>query len=113
MFGSSSGLPSPEKASEHAISVENNTMSSPKPLIDNRLRQIDIVRWIKVPISNDLAARVISLYFEIDYPVLPLFDADLFIDDLVNLRTRFCSPLLIISLLCWACVCKPLEDTAS
>ncbi|KAK7993912.1 hypothetical protein PG989_007293 [Apiospora arundinis] len=36
-------------------------------------------------------------------PTLGLFDANLFVTDLVDCRTRFCSPLLVCALLCWAC----------
>jgi hypothetical protein len=74
------------------------------PLFRSRLKDVDIRDWTKVPIQNELAVRIISFYFELDYPLVPLFDADLFIDDLVQGRRWFCSELLVNALLCWACV---------
>lgn len=55
-------------------------------------------------IPNDLAARLISFYLTTDHPVLGLFDADLFLRDLVDHKTDFCSPLLLDAVLCFACV---------
>ncbi|KAJ4269676.1 hypothetical protein NW762_001344 [Fusarium torreyae] len=57
-----------------------------RPLIYESLGQLEISYWTDVPISNDVAAQAISLYMEIDYPVLPLFHADLFIQDLIQQR---------------------------
>jgi hypothetical protein len=53
---------------------------------------------------NDLARRLIGFYLEMDHAVLGHFDADLFVEDLVQFRTEFCSSLLVNSLLLWACV---------
>ncbi|KAJ4211347.1 hypothetical protein NW759_012548 [Fusarium solani] len=75
----------------------------PALLVHSGLGQLDISYWTDVPISNELAARVISLYLEIDYPVLPLFHADLFVQDLVQRRGYFCSRFLVSALLGWAC----------
>lgn len=77
-------------------------------LIHDGLKQLDITYWTDVPISSELAGRVISLYLEIDYPVLPLFHADLFVQDLVQRRGYFCSRFLVSALLSWACVSKSL-----
>ncbi|KAF4954607.1 hypothetical protein FSARC_12047 [Fusarium sarcochroum] len=74
-----------------------------KPLFHESLARLDISYWTDVPIRNDVAAQVISLYMEIDYPVLPLFHADLFIQDLVQRRSFFCSRFLVSALLAWAC----------
>ena len=73
-------------------------------LCDERLGHIVISTWTKVPVTNEFAARAISLYLETDHPLLGLFDADLFLDDLVSGQINFCSPLLVNALLCWACV---------
>lgn len=71
---------------------------------DDRLVGITIKDWTQVPISNDLAARLISFFLETDHPILGLFDADLFLDDFVAGRTRFCSNLLVSSVLYYASV---------
>ncbi|KAK3933992.1 hypothetical protein QBC46DRAFT_325783 [Diplogelasinospora grovesii] len=75
----------------------------PPVYCDERLRKLDISKWTRVSVSNDFAARAISLYLETDHPVLGLFDADLFLDNLVTVKLAFCSPLLTSALLAWAC----------
>jgi len=71
---------------------------------DERLHRLEISNWTSITINNDFAARVISLYLETDHPILGLFDADLFLDNLISGKLHFCSPLLVSALLCWACV---------
>ena len=71
---------------------------------DERLHQLVISRWTKVAVTDEFAAEVISLYLETDHPLLGLFDADLFLDNLVSGELNFCSPLLVNALLCWSCV---------
>ncbi|OLN83691.1 Nitrogen assimilation transcription factor nit-4-like protein 10 [Colletotrichum chlorophyti] len=70
---------------------------------DPRLKELNIGFWTAVPISNEAAADVIALYLETDHAILGLFDADLFVDDLVNCQIRHCSPLLVSALLAFAC----------
>jgi hypothetical protein len=69
-----------------------------------RLREAHFSDWTDVPITNDEAIRVASLYLEIDHPLLGLFDADLFVQDLVSGRSRFCSRFLVEAFLSWAFV---------
>jgi hypothetical protein len=73
-------------------------------LFSNRLQDVNIQTWTNVPIENGLAIRIISFYFQLDYPIAPLFNAELFIEDLALGRHWFCSELLVNSLLSWACV---------
>ncbi|KAM4062178.1 fungal zn(2)-Cys(6) binuclear cluster domain-containing protein [Hirsutella rhossiliensis] len=68
---------------------------------DERLRDLDIAFWTNVPVTNEFAARVISLYLETDHPLLGTFDPDLFIGDLVARQTRHCSRLLANATLYW------------
>ncbi|KAG6355116.1 hypothetical protein INS49_004197 [Diaporthe citri] len=75
----------------------------PPQLCDQRLRHIRVLNWTQVPISNDLAARLISFYLTVDHPILGLFDADLFLGDLVAHKTEFCCPLLLSAVLCFSC----------
>ncbi|OTA66535.1 hypothetical protein K449DRAFT_390976 [Hypoxylon sp. EC38] len=72
-------------------------------IIDDRLRGVNFQRWTNVPITNELAATLISLYLEIDHQWCPLFDADLFLNDCLQGNTHFCSVLLMNALLGWAC----------
>lgn len=74
-------------------------------LCDLRLKDLDIQRWTSVEVENELATRCISLYLETDHPLLGHFDPDLFVSSLVSgQQGEHCSPLLVNSLLYWACV---------
>ena len=77
------------------------------------LHQVDIALWTELPVPNDVAIRVIALYLNNDYPVLPLFNADLFLQDLSQNRPYFCSRLLVSALLGWACVSQSHQMTHS
>jgi hypothetical protein len=74
------------------------------------LLKVDIKCWTELPIPNDVAIRVIALYLNNDYPVLPVFNADLFLRDLSQNRSYFCSRLLVSALLGWACVSQSSRD---
>ncbi|KAM4062337.1 fungal zn(2)-Cys(6) binuclear cluster domain-containing protein [Hirsutella rhossiliensis] len=73
-------------------------------LCDTRLELLDISSWSQVVVTSERAAAVISLYLETDHPTLGFFDADLFLADLVSIRIRYCSPLLVSAVLSWACL---------
>ncbi|KAK1991243.1 hypothetical protein LX36DRAFT_590915 [Colletotrichum falcatum] len=94
-----------EEPGTEAASPDPDDDDDPPPstLFDERLRLVDIARWTPVAIPNDLAINTISHYLENDYATIPLFSADLFIQDLVNVQYSFCSPFLVTSILCWAC----------
>lgn len=79
-------------------------LQSLQGIIDDRLKGVNFQAWTKVPIPNELAATLISMYLEIDHPWCPLFDADLFLNDCMQEKTHFCSSLLVNALLAWACV---------
>lgn len=78
--------------------------ATPSPYIDERLHRLQIGYWTSVPISNDFAATVISSYLKVDHLFYAFFDADLFLQSLVNQETTFCGPFLVSSLLSQACV---------
>ena len=80
---------------------------SKSQLCDYRLLDLKIRYWTTVPISNDLAADLISTFLLVELPVYGFFDPDLFISDLTSQEGRFCSSLLVNSLLFWASVCFP------
>ncbi|PNP74987.1 hypothetical protein FNYG_11634 [Fusarium nygamai] len=71
-------------------------------LMDPRLHHVDISRWTSIPISNQFAAEAIALYLNMNQPWWAFFDTDLFLDDLVNDETNFCSRMLVNALLAWA-----------
>lgn len=90
-----------------------NNLSHLSQLHIEHLHQVDIALWTELPIPNDVAIRVIALYLNNDYPVLPLFNADLFLQDLSQNRPYFCSRLLVSALLGWACVSQSHQMTDS
>jgi len=73
---------------------------------DPRLEELKIGYWSDVQITDEAAARLISLYLETDHPILGVFDADLFVTDLINNRPRYCSRLLVASVLSWSSVSR-------
>ena len=72
---------------------------------DERLHKLKISHWTKVPIDDDVAATAISTYVEGYGAFFGLFDADLFLSDLVDRRSRFCSGFLVSAILSITCVC--------
>ena len=92
-----------------ASTTEQMSMHSPLPALpptycDARLAMLDMSMWTTIPIPNDLAAAAISLYLQTDHPLLGFFDADVFLEDLLKGRPRYCSTLLVSSLLFWVLV---------
>ncbi len=108
---SAAPLPVDEKFIVHGqdqISV-TSTMSilgpaPPPKYCDPRLSRLRIGFWTRVAISNDLAAALISFYLENDHPIMGMFDADLFLDDLVEHRLTYCSAMLVTAVLYLSCV---------
>lgn len=72
--------------------------------VDPLLRKLKIDFWTTVAVTDGVAANAIALYLENDHPVLGLFDAELFLGDLTELRQDFCSSFLVTALLAFACV---------
>lgn len=85
--------------------------SNPDCLCDQRLRSLDISFWTDVPISNEAAKRILSSYLSTEHPVVGFFDADLFVEDLIAQRDRYCSPVLVSGLFFWACVSTSAEQS--
>ncbi|OIW25547.1 hypothetical protein CONLIGDRAFT_621354 [Coniochaeta ligniaria NRRL 30616] len=98
-----SSQPSPGHPPPASIIFELEPQPSTTDYCDDRLLLLEISSWTSAPISNALAASLISLYLKVDHPTLGLFDGDLFMDDLIQNRIRYCSPLLVSSILVWAC----------
>ncbi|KAI6779318.1 uncharacterized protein J7T54_000416 [Emericellopsis cladophorae] len=70
--------------------------------IDPRVGAVDMAVWTKVLVSNEDAAQALAWYLETDHPVLALFDADLFLEDLSSYSTRFCTEFMVNALSSWA-----------
>ncbi|KAI1633796.1 hypothetical protein F4809DRAFT_569424 [Biscogniauxia mediterranea] len=100
----SQATPGPEP-SNPMRTISKAKSHGPSVQLDRRLEALVISRWTNVPISNELAATLISFYLETTYRWCPLFDADLFLDGLLSGTSHFCSRLLVSSLLSWVCQC--------
>lgn len=74
------------------------------PYCDPRLEGLTIGYWTRIPIDDGLAAQALSHFLTTDHPVLGFFDADLFLQDLVNQSLVFCSSFLFHSVMSLACV---------
>lgn len=73
---------------------------------DPRLERLKISYWTDVPISNHRAAAAISNYLQTEHPAIALFDAGLFVGDLLGKRNRYCSHFLVNALLAYAMVSR-------
>ncbi|KAG7123089.1 Nitrogen assimilation transcription factor nit-4 like protein [Verticillium longisporum] len=71
------------------------------PICDERLHHLDMSFWTDIPLSNEFATNVISLYLTTDHPLLGMFDPDLFVSDLVGHRDVYCSRFLVHALMYW------------
>lgn len=106
---SSAAFESSATTTQNTLLIDSRPTAEPTPipaLCDERLRDLDMSRWVSMPISNMLAAHVISLYLQTDHPLLGTFDPDLFVGDLVHGRTQFCSQFLVHTIMYWGCVCQ-------
>ncbi|KAJ2983857.1 hypothetical protein NQ176_g386 [Zarea fungicola] len=92
------------------VNVQTDNHDQPE-LCDGRLRQLNIGHWTRQPISNELAARAISCYLTLSHPFFSFFDAQLFLDDLISNRLRYCSSFLVNSLMAYACQAYAIYDS--
>ncbi|KAF3764046.1 hypothetical protein M406DRAFT_73893 [Cryphonectria parasitica EP155] len=92
-----------ERHGPHTALSPNDSIGDLYTVCDERLRHFEVHQWLQTEVSTVLASRAISHYLVTDHPTLGLFDADLFLGDLVSRKTEFCSPLLLSALLSLAC----------
>ncbi|KAI9151383.1 hypothetical protein HJFPF1_08585 [Paramyrothecium foliicola] len=97
----------------------SNTISVPSILgpvqdrvyCDARLRHVQFGYWTSVPVSDEFAASVLSVYLENEHAIVGTFDTDMFLDDLSGYRLEFCSSFLVSALLCLASLCFSALDS--
>ena len=95
---------------EGALAITKRAGSEHKAkYCDPRLALLKIKFWSTVPVSDEYAASVISFYLETDHAIYGLFDADLFVGDLVSGQLRYCSAFLVNCLLAFALVSRVLS----
>ncbi|PSN59983.1 hypothetical protein BS50DRAFT_579503 [Corynespora cassiicola Philippines] len=70
-----------------------------QPYFDHRLAELHIDFWTSVSLPREIAAESISRYLEVQHPVWGLFDAWLFVRDLVQFKFDYCSPFMLNAVL--------------
>lgn len=73
-------------------------------IVDPQLGSVKPSAWTSVSSDNELMRKLLCSYFLYEYQWLAIFNKDLFLEDMVARRHRFCSPLLVNALLAFACV---------
>ncbi|KAH8653825.1 putative C6 transcription factor [Xylariales sp. PMI_506] len=76
-------------------------------LIEPRIDKTRASNWTMVTSSDALVQTLLKAYFQYEFPYNTFFHKDLFVEDLVSGRRRFCSPLLVNAILASACHCMP------
>lgn len=66
-----------------------------------------------MPVSNELAASLISSYLKVEHPVYGFFDAELVLRDLLSHDVQYCTSSLVNALLFWTSVSLRLKSVAS
>lgn len=92
--------------SEQPTPSDNTPTPPPErdPYCDPRLGDLTVKYWTRIQIADELAARAISHYLTTDHPILGLFDASLFLQDLLDHALDYCSSFLFHAVMALACV---------
>jgi hypothetical protein len=73
-------------------------------MIDPRLSSVRAAKWTSVTTDNALVSKLLAVFLQYEYPRTRVFQKDLFLDDLVQGKTDFCSSLLVNCILANAAV---------
>lgn len=73
-------------------------------VVEPRLSQISMASWTTVCDDDVLMRDVLSAWFHNEYSFTSIVQKDLFLDDMAAGRHDFCSPLLVNTILAYACV---------
>lgn len=88
--------------SRHSVPIPPNVFDVPyhaAHVVDPRLSSVQAARWTSVTSDDALVSKLLAIYLQFDYLTTPCFHKDLFLDDLIRGRTRFCSPMLVNAIL--------------
>lgn len=102
-----SPVSSPLQEKTHAGAASETDSSREGPLCDARLKLLKMDYWSKIPIDDGFASNVMSHFFTAHFPIFACFDADSFLDDLVQRKGNYCSAFLVSSVMSIACVRSP------
>ncbi|KAK1830892.1 hypothetical protein QBC39DRAFT_100834 [Podospora conica] len=74
-------------------------------IVDPRFSKLRASQWTAVISDDNLFRKLMHAYFLHEYTTYPNFHKDLFLDDLASGGTRFCSSLMVNTILASACHC--------
>lgn len=100
------GSPSPPPA-EELVSRYQGVYLKPyhtAEIVDPRFSKIRASRWTTVISDDDLFRKVLHAYLLHEYTTFAFFHKDCFLDDLAEGGNRFCSSLLVNTILATGCV---------
>ncbi|KAL4979622.1 hypothetical protein BDW66DRAFT_157092 [Aspergillus desertorum] len=86
----------------HQAWQSNGRSNAPTLFQQPAIRVASIQHWTSL-IDDDVASHLLSFYFTWENPTWQLIDQTLFLHDLEHRRTRFCSSLLVHTLLFFGC----------
>ncbi|KAM3497025.1 hypothetical protein MY10362_009606 [Beauveria mimosiformis] len=72
-------------------------------LIDPRFDSVKLSGWTAVTRDNAFLTHLLKIYFQFDFPCLPVFHHDYFLQDLIAGCEECCSSLLVNAILAAAC----------
>ncbi|KAK5658865.1 hypothetical protein OQA88_1679 [Cercophora sp. LCS_1] len=82
-------------------------------IVDPWLWNINAARWTSVTKDDRFVSKLLNSYFLHQYPIFLGFHKDYFLEDMAKGRDRFCSSLLVNTLLCAAShTCQGIPDRA-
>jgi hypothetical protein len=76
-------------------------------IADPHLAAIKAKKWTSVIDDDAFLRKLVQFYLLKEYPFLPAFQKDYFLQDMLSGRKQYCSPLLIHAVLASACVSTP------
>lgn len=79
-------------------------------LVEPRIDSVQASVWTSVTSDDALIQDLLRIFFVYEYPNINCFHKDLFLDDMVSVRERFCSRALVNAVLACACVGRTIRS---
>ena len=76
-------------------------------IIDGRLEDVDITKWTAVSFDNGFMRKLLGSFLLNEYACFPMFHKDIFLNDMMTGRKRYCSSMLVNAVLAAGCVGPP------
>ncbi|KAF2686289.1 hypothetical protein K458DRAFT_476818 [Lentithecium fluviatile CBS 122367] len=99
-----SGSAPPSPSDRHLFSPQYLKPYLAATLVEPRLDAVQPSQWTEVSKDNELMRALLRTYLLNEYQWLPCFQKDDFLDDMVSGSRQYCSPLLVNTVLAFACL---------